>query len=127
MWVNPLLSVDLYNHQYTLRTLVKQPIGIMMKDLVIVYLLPIRIIMSINCPCNRVAPGKLTSTFFGVYVPRYCVLGCHVILFCYLGLHLLLFVCTITKGQKNFWILRFYVVSSSSLVSSYQMFMSNLW
>jgi len=41
-----------------------------MKDLVIVYLVPIRIVMSFIYPRNRFAPGKLTSTFFGVYIPN---------------------------------------------------------
>jgi len=71
--------------------------------LVIVYLLPIRIIMSFIYPRNRFAPGKLTSTFFGAYIPRH-----HVLDWYYLGLHLLRFVCTITKRAekvKSFWIL----------------------
>jgi len=106
-----------------------------MKDLIIVYLLLIRIIMSFICPCNHFALRKLTSTFFGVYTPGmvWCpqlprplvlyVWGCST---CPLSRTKQQLCHTARvynyKGQKRFLDSLYYIVSSSSLVSSHQMF-----
>jgi len=64
---------------------------------------------------------RLTTSFFGVYIPRYRILSCHVLL-CYLGLHLLHCVYGRVYGYRVLWYIKSsnvyvrFVVSSNTII-----------
>jgi len=101
-----------------------------MKDLVIVYLLPIGIIMSFICPCNYFAPGELISTFFVYvsYIPG--TMSSVATSSCAIWGSTCCALCVRLRRAKKVsgFSLLCCLVSSSSLVSSHhQMFTAYLW